>query len=111
TNYVPRGATQVIISPQLTEQFVLLLTELSYRQQKIEFFWLKGQRATGKVGVQTDEAKVQTEEVGVETEEEQRLLANLRKAGITYYILVDNQSQQMLARGGGTTYASSTQSF
>src|SRR5690606_9109584 len=35
SSYVPRGATQVIISPQLTKELVLLLAELSHRQQNI----------------------------------------------------------------------------
>ena len=58
-----------------------MLTELRYRQRKIEFFWLQG-------GLSGQQRK--------ETEEERARLSILQHAGITYYRIEDKDFQQAL---------------
>lgn len=82
---LPAGTIHVLVSPQLTEQAVSMLTELRYRQRKIEFFWLQG-------GLSGQQRK--------ETEEERARLSILQHAGITYYRIEDKDFQQALSKGG-----------
>lgn len=84
SSFSPRGSTQVIISPQLSKELILLLAELNHRQKNIHFFWLKGKNVLP----------------------EEQFLAKLQKAQINFYIIEDNEFHEILARGGGNRYVS-----
>lgn len=84
SGYFFRGATLVIISPQLTKELILLLTELAHRQINLQFFWLKGKRSVPS---------------------EEPLLTMLQKADLSFYIIEDDRFEETISRGGGMRHA------
>lgn len=84
-SYLPIGTTIVIISAQLDQKLVTMLAELSYRQKKVEFFWLKG---TAPITLSV-----------------QHFLHVLQKERVVCQIIEDNRFNQALSKGGAGSNA------